>query len=57
LISRTTHDNWFEMHSQNISARAKNLLEKRLAQYEKPEMDPKLQKRLIQYVEDRKHNT
>ncbi len=56
LISRATHDKWLEMQSQDISARAKNLLEKRLAEYEKPEMDPKLEKRLIQYVTDRKHN-
>jgi len=45
------------MPSQEINARAKNLLAKRLAQYEKPEMDPKLEKRLIEYVADRKHNT
>ena len=57
LSSRATHDKWLEMQSQDISARAKSLLEKRLAQYEKPEMDPKLEKRLIEYVADRKHNT
>jgi len=56
LISRASHDDWFETPSQEISARARNLLEKRLAQYEKPQMDPKLEKHLIQYVADRKHN-
>ena len=56
LSSRATHDKWLEMQSQDISARAKRLLAKRLAQYEKPEMDPKLEKRLIEYVADRKHN-
>jgi trimethylamine--corrinoid protein Co-methyltransferase len=57
LSSRASHDNRPEMPSQEINARAKNLLAKRLAQYEKPEMDPKLEKRLIEYVADRKHNT
>jgi trimethylamine--corrinoid protein Co-methyltransferase len=56
LISRTSHDKWFKIPSQEVNARAKNLLEKRLAEYEKPEIDPKLEKRLIQYVADRKHN-
>jgi trimethylamine--corrinoid protein Co-methyltransferase len=56
LSIRATHDKWLEMQSQDISARAKNLLEKRLAEYEKPEMDPKLEKRLIQYVADRKRH-
>ena len=57
LISRTSHDEWFQIPLQEISARAKKLLEKRLAEYEKPEMDSKLEKQLIQYVADRKHNT
>jgi trimethylamine--corrinoid protein Co-methyltransferase len=56
LISRAIHDEWFEIPSQEISARAKKLLEKRLAQYEKPQMEPKLEKHLIQFVKDRKHN-
>jgi trimethylamine--corrinoid protein Co-methyltransferase len=56
LIRPATYDKWLEMEPRDISARAKNLLEKRLAEYEKPEMDPKLEKRLIQYVADRKHN-
>jgi trimethylamine--corrinoid protein Co-methyltransferase len=56
LISRVRHDEWFEIPSQEFGARAKNLFEKRLAEYEKPQIDPKLEKRLIQYVADRKHN-
>jgi trimethylamine--corrinoid protein Co-methyltransferase len=56
LIRPATHDKWLEMEPQNINARAKNLLEKRLAEYEKPEIDPKLEKRLIQFVTDRKHS-
>jgi trimethylamine--corrinoid protein Co-methyltransferase len=44
------------MEPRDITARARGLLAKRLAEYEKPEMDPKLEKKLIQYVENRKHN-
>ena len=57
LVSRASHDEWFQIPSQEISIRVKNLFEKRLAEYEKPEMDPKLEKRLVQFVADRKHKT
>jgi trimethylamine--corrinoid protein Co-methyltransferase len=57
LSNRTNHDKWLAMEPRDITARARSLLAKRLAEYEKPEMDPKLEKSLIQYVEDRKHNT
>jgi len=57
LSNRTIHDKWLAMEPRDITARARSLLAKRLAEYEKPEMDPKLEKSLIQYVEDRKHNT
>jgi len=50
------HSKWLEMESRDITQRAGKLLEKRLAEYEKPEMNPKLEKDLIQYVKDRKHN-
>jgi trimethylamine--corrinoid protein Co-methyltransferase len=51
---RTIYDKWLEMQPQDMTARATNLLEKRLTEYEKPEMDPKLEKELIQYVKNRK---
>jgi trimethylamine--corrinoid protein Co-methyltransferase len=54
---RTIHSDWLELQPQDITARAKNLLAKRLAQYEKPEMDPKLEKDLVHYVKDRKQNS
>lgn len=57
LISRARHDEWFEIPSQQISARAQKLLEKRLAQYEKPQMDPNLEKHLIQFVKDRRRSS
>ena len=54
---RTIHDNWREMQLQDITARAQNLLAKRLNEYEKPEMDPKIERDLIQYIKRRKNNT
>ena len=54
---RMIHDDWLEMQPRDITARAKKLLAKRLAQYEKPEIDPKLEKDLMHYVTDRKRNS
>lgn len=54
---RTMHADWLDMQPRDITARAKNLLAKRLGQYEKPEMDPQLEKDLINYVKDRKQST
>ena len=51
------HNKWLEVEPRDITQRAGKLLEKRLAAYEKPQLDPKLEKDLIQYVKDRKHNT
>jgi trimethylamine--corrinoid protein Co-methyltransferase len=56
LSDRSNHDKWLTLEPRDITARARGLLAKRLAEYEKPEMDPNLQKNLIQYVEDRKNN-
>jgi trimethylamine--corrinoid protein Co-methyltransferase len=52
---RRMHADWLEMQPRDITAKAKNLLAKRLAQYEKPEIDPQLEKDLVQYVNERKH--
>jgi trimethylamine--corrinoid protein Co-methyltransferase len=51
---RTMHHEWLDMQPQDINARIKNLLANRLAQYEKPPMDPQLEKDLVQYVNERK---
>lgn len=56
LSDRSSHDIWFAMEPRDMTARARSLLEDRLAKYEKPEMDPQLEKKLAHYVEDRKHN-
>jgi len=53
---RTLHTNWLEMAPRDITARAGQLLENRLAQYEEPQMGAKLKNRLIQFVKDRKHS-
>jgi len=57
LSIRATHDKWLEMKPRDIIQRAGKLLENRLAAYEKPQIDLKLEKDLIQYVKGRKHNT
>jgi trimethylamine--corrinoid protein Co-methyltransferase len=54
LSIRTIHNDWLDMQPRDMTARAGRLLEKRMTEYEKPEMDPKLEKDLIQYVEERK---
>ena len=54
---RTLHNNWLAMVPREITERARHLLENRLAEYEKPEIDPSLKKKLTQYVSIRKHNT
>ena len=42
------------MEPRDSAERASGLLEKRFAEYEKPEIDPDIEKRLIQYVNKRK---
>ena len=53
---RTLHNNWLEMEPREITDRAGVLLEKRLAEYEKPEIEADLEERLVGYVEERKQN-
>ena len=53
---RTLHDNWLEMEPREITERAGLLLEKRLAEYEKPEMDIKLEAELADYIKLRKRD-
>jgi trimethylamine:corrinoid methyltransferase-like protein len=42
------------MEPRDLSQRAGNLLEKRLTEYEKPDIDPDIEKRLVQFVNKRK---
>jgi len=54
LSIRTMHNKWLEMEPRDLTQRAENLLEKRLTEYEKPDIDPDIEKRLVQYVNKRK---
>ncbi len=54
LSIRTIHGKWLEMEPRDNAQRAARILEKRLAEYEKPEIDPDIEKRLVQYVDKRK---
>ena len=54
---RTLHSNWLKMEPRDITARAVHLLDRRLEEYEKPQMAPQLEKDLIQFVENRKKNS
>jgi trimethylamine--corrinoid protein Co-methyltransferase len=54
LSIQTMHNKWLEMEPRDITQRAGNLLEKRLTEYEKPDIDPDIEKRLVQYVNKRK---
>jgi trimethylamine--corrinoid protein Co-methyltransferase len=56
LSDRSNHENWLTLEPRDITTRASGLLAKRLAEYKKPEIDPNLERDLIQYVEDRKHD-
>jgi trimethylamine--corrinoid protein Co-methyltransferase len=57
LSHQKVHNEWIEMEPRDITQRAGKLLKKRLAEYEKPEIDPQLEKDLVQYVGKRKHTT
>lgn len=56
LSHRGIHDKWLALQPRDITARAGGLFEKRLAEYEKPQMDAKVEKDLRQYVKQRKCN-
>jgi len=53
---RTLHNNWLAMEPREITAKAGLLLEKRLTEYEKPEIDSELEERLVRYVKERKQD-
>ena len=51
---RTLYNNWLEMEPREITARAGLLLNKRLVEYEQPQMDVKIEEKLEEYVSMRK---
>jgi len=54
LSISTIHGKWLEMEPKDNAERAARIIEKRLTEYEKPEIDPDIEKRLVQYVNTRK---
>ena len=54
LNTRTIHSKWLKMEPRQMDQRASQLLEKRLLAYEKPDIDPLIEKDLIKYVENKK---
>jgi trimethylamine--corrinoid protein Co-methyltransferase len=54
LANRATHTEWMAMEDREITVRAGKLLEKRLADYEKPPMELDAEKQLRDYVARRK---
>jgi trimethylamine--corrinoid protein Co-methyltransferase len=54
LSSQKMHNEWLEMESRDITQRAGKLLKKRLTEYEKPEIDPQLERDLVEHVAKRK---
>lgn len=54
LSIQAMHNKWLEMEPRDLTQRAGNLLEKRLTEYEKPPIDPDVEKRLVEYVNKRK---
>ncbi|MCF6246502.1 MAG: trimethylamine methyltransferase family protein [Desulfobacula sp.] len=54
LNIRTIHSKWLEMDPRPMDQRASQLLEKRLSEYEKPDIDPTIENDLIKYLEQKK---
>ena len=54
LLSRMDPDSWIKAGSRSIDKIAEERVAQRLGTYEKPEIDPEIEKALTQYVETRK---
>ncbi|GAB6146469.1 trimethylamine methyltransferase family protein [Desulfocicer niacini] len=54
LMSRMNADAWLKQGKKRIDQVAEDKVTQRLASYEKPEIDPEIEKKLTQYVENRK---
>ncbi len=51
LNVRTIHSKWLEMEPRDMTARAGDLLKKRLENYVKPDIDPALEKDLVFFID------
>jgi len=56
LMSRKNPDAWEKEGKKRIDEIAEDKVAQRLASYEKPDIDPKIEKQLNEYVEKRKNN-
>ncbi len=56
LMSRQNPDAWAKAGKKHIHETAEDKVAQRLANYEKPEIDPEIEKLLTQYVEKRKNS-
>ncbi|MEN8246350.1 MAG: trimethylamine methyltransferase family protein [Thermodesulfobacteriota bacterium] len=54
LSTRAIYDQWIHMEMREMDERAEKVLEGRLSSFEKPDIDPALEKDLVKYVEQRK---
>ena len=54
---RTLHNDWLQMNPREITARARHLVENRLNEYQQPDIDPLLEKKLTKFVDSRKEDT
>ena len=54
---RSLHNEWLGMDSRDITDRACRIVKNRLAEYRKPSIDPSLEKKMTNFVEDRKKGT
>lgn len=54
LNIRTIHSKWLKMEPRQMDQRATQLLEKRLSEYQKPDIDPAIETDLIKYLEMKK---
>ncbi|WDP90053.1 MAG: trimethylamine methyltransferase family protein [Desulfobacter sp.] len=55
LMSRMNPEAWMKAGKKSIDTIAEDRVAQRLATYEKPEIDPEIEKALTQYVENRKN--
>jgi len=53
---RKGHPQWLDMEDKDIRGRATNLVDLKLASYEKPYIDDRITQQLNRYVDDRKSN-
>jgi len=55
LMSRKNLDAWAKAGKKRVDQIAEDKVAQRLASYEKPDIDPKIEKQLTEYVEKRKN--